>query len=360
MVTTRVQLFIISAFWTCIALFSAAQLSEIPNVQARNIPFYVLFARQWAIWGLWIPITLVVLYAGKRLQLTASPLQNWALHVLICLALAFIHLLIAGLLRLYLYPQHTVINEPWLQRMVRMYLLIDIIIYWGILGIGYAMEYYRLYQAREVQTAELKAELAQARMQALTMQLQPHFLFNALNSVVALVRKQENPAAVKMLVRLSDLLRYVLEKTSDDLVPLSQEIHFIEQYLAIEQVRFYDRLQIEYAIEPDTLEIEIPNLLLQPLVENAIKHGISGSITGGCIQIRAWKTPSHLHIVIRDNGLGLPADAATIEEGIGLHNTRSRLHHVYGEGADFHLTPCSDGGACATIRIAFTPLTINH
>jgi signal transduction histidine kinase len=213
---------------------------------------------------------------------------------------------------------------------------LGILIYWSVVGIKSAFGYYQKYRERELRTSQLEARLAQSRLQVLKMQLHPHFLFNTLNAISELVHKDPE-SADRMLGELSDLLRLSFESLDVQEVPLKQELEFLEKYLEIELMRFHDRLSVVMKVEPEVLDARVPNMILQPLVENAIKHGIAPRSSGGRIEIGAARVNGHLSITVTDDGIGVPfGDLEGLHEGVGLTNTRSRLRHLY--GSDHHFT----------------------
>jgi two-component system, LytTR family, sensor kinase len=229
-----------------------------------------------------------------------------------------------------------------------------VIIYWVILMIIMTLNYYRQYQEEKLNASSLKAQLAQAQLQALKMQLHPHFLFNALHSVTALILKNENREAVRMINRLGELLRLAIKDTAIQLVPLEQELEFTERYLEIERIRFQDRLTVQMDIDPKALNAEVPNLILQPFVENALRHAIARHSTAGGIGIRAQCQGENLHLEVSDNGPGLPEDWLEAKsDGVGLKNTRARLIQLYGKGYDFDVSNRKEKGAVATIVLPF-------
>ena len=225
--------------------------------------------------------------------------------------------------------------------------------YWAILGVIYAINYYRKYREHELKASQLETQLAQAQLQALKMQLHPHFLFNTLHAVSSLMRKDVE-AADSMIARLSDLLRLTLENTGVQVVTLRQELEFLESYLEIEQTRFQNRLEVRMDIAPETLDARVPNLILQPLVENAIRHGIAPRSAPGCIEIRAAHDRERLRLQVRDNGPGLPeSQNAAIKEGVGLANTRARLEQLYGAAQSFELKNQPEGGLLVSLTLPF-------
>src|SRR4051794_31891293 len=180
----------------------------------------------------------------------------------------------------------------------------NLLIYSVVVSISHTASYYTKYQDHALQTAELEKRLTESRLQALQMQLNPHFLFNTLHAISALMHKDVE-AADRMIARLSDLLRYALESTNDQEVPLHQELAFLERYLEIEQTRFGDRLLVHKQIDPATLNVQVPNLILQPLVENAIRHGIEPHARRGEIYLAARRDNGYIYLEVRDNGSGL-------------------------------------------------------
>jgi LytS/YehU family sensor histidine kinase len=181
----------------------------------------------------------------------------------------------------------------------------SILIYLGVVGIKSAYSYYQKYRERELQASKLEARLAQSRLQVLKMQLHPHFLFNTLNAISELIYK-DRESADRMLTDLSDLLRMSFENLEVQEIPLKQELEFLRKYLEIEQMRFHDRLTVDMDIAPETLDASVPNMILQPLVENAIKHGIAPRVSGGRIDIHTRRSNGHLELTVFDDGLGVP------------------------------------------------------
>jgi signal transduction histidine kinase len=225
--------------------------------------------------------------------------------------------------------------------------------YLAIVTLGHTAHYFGLYRTRQLHASDLEARLARTHLQVLKMQLQPHFLFNTLNTVAELVHTDPE-AADQMITRLGRLLRLSLDSAGHQVVPLRQEIDFLRVYLQIEQVRFQDRLQIVWDVAPDTLDAAVPTLLWQPVLENAIRHGVTPLAGRGRILIASQREGDELVLEIRDNGAGLPA-AGVPREGVGLSNIRERVEQLYGSRAAFRLAPALGGGTSATLRIPFTP-----
>jgi len=215
-----------------------------------------------------------------------------------------------------------------------------------------AWDYGKKVRERELRASQLESQLVQAQLQALRMQLHPHFLFNTLHAVSVLVRKGDDQAAVRMIAGLSDLLRLALDSAGAHEVPLKQEMDFVERYLAIEQVRFRDRLQVSVSLAPETLDAMVPNMLLQPLVENAIRHGVARAAFGSQITIQSQRQDGRLEIRVRDTGPG-PQAAISSGTGVGLRNARERLFRLHGDDQELRLEPASGGGALVIIRLPF-------
>jgi two-component system, LytTR family, sensor kinase len=223
-----------------------------------------------------------------------------------------------------------------------------------MLGIGYGIEYLRRARERELRTAHLAGQLARAQLQALNMELHPHFLFNALNSISALMHRDVR-AADRMLGRLQDLFRLTLQKNGAHEVPLKDELEILEPYLEIEQARFGERLVIDWQVDADALEATVPQLVLQPIVENAIKYSIAPRSSRGRIRIAAFRDGGDLQLEVEDDGPGFQATArpAKRKGGVGLLNTRARLEQLYNGKHRLELTTGDQGGACVRIRFPF-------
>jgi two-component system, LytTR family, sensor kinase len=230
--------------------------------------------------------------------------------------------------------------------------LVDDIVttYLPIVLIAHVASYYRRFQERELRSSQLQAQLEKARLQTLKSQLQPHFLFNTLNSISALMLTNVE-AADRMITRLGDLLRTSLESAGTQMTTLSRELEFVNCYIEIEKIRFEERLTVSLDIAPETLDASIPHLLLQPLVDNAIKHGISRLVSGGEIRISATRDDSDLHLEVRDNGPGFRDPNHHPSSGLGLRITRERLETIYGQDQSVELLTPLEGGAVVRVSI---------
>jgi two-component system, LytTR family, sensor kinase len=220
---------------------------------------------------------------------------------------------------------------------------------WSLLYFG--IKHYRQLQEQTARTLKAEALAHQAQLQALRYQLNPHFLFNTLNAISTLVAQQENAAANRMLSRLSDFLRLTLESSDAHEVPLSVELDFVKRYLEIEQVRLGDRLEVKFNISPEALSVPVPNLILQPLVENAIRHSIAPRESGGRLEIEARCTEGLLQLEVRDDGPVLTGELSLLYQGVGLSNTQARLAQLYGSSHAFELQAADVGGLAVIIRL---------
>jgi len=242
------------------------------------------------------------------------------------------------------YTSWILTNLPW-----------SVFLYFSVLGCVFAFSYYREAREREAQQARLATQLAEARLGALRMQLNPHFLFNSLNAITVLVRDQNTRDAAHMLELLSAILRQVLKSDKRHEVPLDKELQFTERYLAIEQVRFSDRLRVNWSIDPSIRDAMVPEFILQPLVENAVRHGVANQADAGVIEVTAVRSDGHLVLSVKDDG---PGYYPTSESGVGLTNTRARLETLFGEAGSLEILNAPAGGAVATVRLPFRTETI--
>lgn len=347
--------------WTIIGAFFVSRniVSTLSRGQAiawhRHILFELLY---WYIWALLTPLIFRLAdryrILGRGWQRNALALTFWGLLI------AVVQMAIDYAVNLSLAIWVIRVPEQEISRVlagIKTSIIVEsfagFLTYWVILGIYYAFDYYRKYHDREVKALQLEGRLAQAELQNLKMQLHPHFLFNTLNTISVLIL-EDAQAANYMLVRLSDLLRITLESAGAQEVSLKQEIEFLQSYLEIEQTRFQDRLTVRFDVDPSTLNARVPNLILQPLVENAIRHGIAPRASPGLIEIQASRTNGVINLLVRDNGPGLRgSDPETIAKGVGLTNTQARLHHLYGKSHRFDLQESPEGGLMVKVQIPF-------
>lgn len=342
-------------------LYIIGRLGQEPAPFLSTVAFVMPF---WYVWALYLP--LVVWIARHRPIERGRILSRTATHLGIALVLAFVHTAtrfgLQPAIREALHADAasgSVLN-PLLALSV-LELPVHVFIYGAILGATYVIGYYRRLQERELAATRLSAQLARAQMQALRMQLNPHFLFNALNSIAMLVRDSKRDTAVDTLEGLGDLLRYVLEDSAAQEVKLKHEIEFIRRYLAIEQIRFQDRLAVEINTDHDTLDALVPNLVLQPIVENAIRHGTAGPLAASTVTVTALREGASLRLRVVDDGPGFSgAPAGRGGTGLGMSNTRKRLAQVYGERASLEVEDRSPRGAAVTIVLPFHTVPLDE
>lgn len=342
-------------FWTVIGLSFASQfylssaLFGYPTVtwgQAVSITL--------GDWYVWAVLSLPIIWFARRFPLHR---RNWGKLLVIHLTASLVVCIAYVLIRAAVGQ----LQNPWLgmtstfggtvARLLLKNSFLNLLIYWIIVSVSLAFDYYRKYRDREVRTADLERRLAEAKLMALQMQLNPHFLFNALHTISALMHRDVE-AADRMIARLSELLRLALENTDANEVPLRDELDFLRRYLEIEKTRFGDRLEVRLDVAPDALDGLVPNLVLQPLVENAIRHGIEPHRKPGRVALAARRDGNDLHLEVRDNGAGLKPDGS-FRMGIGLSNTRARLEQLYGRRQRFEFHEAPDGGLAVRISIPF-------
>jgi two-component system LytT family sensor kinase len=360
--TLRIGLPRIFGVATAFGIFSALQaFNYVSLFTDRQTPFYILLALNVTYWYAWAVLVPGILWMARRYRFGR---QNWkraaAMHALGVLAFTFVHALITISARVVIMKLPGGREIDWWMSFHELFFLNfdwEMITYWAIVGISHALDFHRESQEREVTAAQLQTRLAEAQLQALQRQLHPHFLFNTLHTISALMHR-DTDAADAMLAKLSDLLRLTLDRVGTQQVSLKDELDFLQKYLDIERTRFADRIAVSIRVEPDTLDASVPNLVLQPLVENALRHGIGPQVGGGTVEIVAAREGDELRLVVRDNGAGLSTDAMNaFNTGVGLSNTRSRLEHLYGARHRFEFHSPPGGGLAVTIVIPFVPIS---
>ncbi len=346
---------LIALGWTLFGLFFASEVIIIRAYEGRPMKLGETLAAWMICACVWLSLTPLLLYLARRFPLERRRwLKSTLVHLAASVAFSLLQLgayvLVALLVGLYSGQQ------PFFASFRNLFIAsfhFDLLTYWAIIGLSQALDYYRKYRERELRAAQLETTLAQAQLDALRMQLHPHFLFNTLNSISVLMA-EDTKAARRMLTRLSDLLRASLENKGTHEVTLKEELEFLESYLEIEQTRFQDRLTVRLEVEPKALDACVPNLILQPLVENAIRHGIAPRAAPGLIEIRARRENGMVQLEVCDNGAGLGTSSPeSLMKGIGLSNTRARLEQLYGASHRFELHNREGGGLTVTIAIPF-------
>lgn len=333
---------------------AGAQTQSWGDVLVGNMPW-------WLIWAAFTPLVIGVSRLVRHD--TDRPLKFVLVHVTAAAGFSAIHHVIVGALFYYTHTRGGVVpsNGEFVPMTVALqirvffnaFFMLNVLTYAAVVAAYYGHEYYRRHREGEVRTARLEAKMHEARLAALRMELNPHFLFNTLHAVAGLVRGNNKRGAIQMLARLSDLLRATLEHGSDPEVPLDMEMKLLRSYLEIEQVRFGDRLDVTITADFAARALLVPPLILQPLVENAIKHGVARHSAPSRVEIRADATNTELVLSVTNTASGsrFAADELARNRGIGLSNTRQRLAEMYGSDASLTLDVTSLGSARATIRM---------
>jgi two-component system, LytTR family, sensor kinase len=335
------------AGWTIFGLIAFGQ-----DVSIRLL---VQDPRPWQEWVYWTVRVLIsaaltpfILWAGTRWPLERHTwARNLAPHLMMSLCFAALRTAIEASIFLPLRAAHYMADAPpWVQSFgdaVKTLVIFGIpgalIAYWIVLSIQATFRHYEKLQERELHAAELHAEVARARLETLKLQLQPHFLFNTLNGIATLVREQRATQAEEAIGHLSDLLRAVLDDMDAHEVTLARELEHLRLYLAIQQMRFSDRLQAQIDVEADALDAAVPHMGIQPLVENAIRHGIGKRAASGSLRVEARRVDEQLHILVSDNGPGFSPQKTGASRGRGLSNIRARLQQLYGAAAELRFLP---------------------
>lgn len=337
--------------WALMGLYMATW--DLAMYPSGSIPrLLVMNLLQNGTWGL-LGLFLLWLANHRPIESFAwSQWRTWGLHLLASVAVAVLGLFLAYLISLLV--QSGEMKEPlnWakafngLPRFYRAYFHTNLLFMWAVVAAFHGLRIYRKYKAREVEAALLEARFAEAQNQALRMQLQPHFLFNTLNSISALVHANPD-GADEMISRLGDFLRATLDSPHEQWVTLRRELAFIQDYLAIEQIRFQERLRVEVQIPAELMDVRVPNFILQPLVENALKHGLADRPQGGSLFLRARKEFGNLVLEVQDDGEGYSPG----REGVGLGNVRSRLGLLYKGRHQLEILGVSGRGTLVVLKL---------
>ena len=338
--------------WTIVALFFCTQVYVMNSAERSPIRFrdFLFQALSCYFWALATPL---VLWLSKRYCIER---HNWrrraALHFGVSILLSCTLIVSHFLFYMVLVGRAGSITGRRIFNTTFYNLDKWMLFYWVIVGMSHAFSYYNSFRKGELKASELRTQLIQSQLEALKMQVQPHFLFNTLHSISALLSK-DTDGARKMITRLGDFLRLTLENSGSMEVTLQQEIEFLNGYLEIERIRFQDRLTTEIRVDPEVLDVRVPNLILQPIVENAMRHAI-GNTTSGRVEVTAAARNGRLRIEVKDNGPGIQAEQileARQSRGVGLANTQARLAGLYGDSARFELKNNPGGGLVVSFEI---------
>ena len=342
--STRNFFLLIVSCATFLAVLYAARTIFASVAQQRAIDWVRQVGFEFVFWYVWAAFTPLVIWFARKFDLqrnaTRSIIALVAFGLLIAPLQATVEFSLAYAIDLLRHAPDMLLRRQIFWRAVAVGAFGNFIVYALIVCGHYAYDYYQKYREREIRSVELEGRLAQAELQNLKMQLHPHFLFNTLHTISVLMMRDAD-LANRMLIRLSDLLRITLDNPGSHMVPLKQELDFLRGYLEIEQTRFQDRLTVDIDVQPSALDAQVPNLILQPLVENAIRHGIATRPGAGHIDLRATTDGPVLRLHVRDDGPGL--DGA-FKKGIGLTNTEARLRQLYGAAHTFEIRNSTPGG----------------
>lgn len=320
--------------------------------------FVYIAAMNAVVWVGWAPFALAIFALARRYRFAR---QTWRSALLVHLPASLLvtcaHIVLVATGRFALQTLWGV-DAVWTRNVsdaLFRTLDFELPVYWALVGLQHAVDYHQEMRERELRAAQVETRLVAAQLGTLQQQLHPHFLFNTLHAISTLVHRDPQKAD-EMIERLSDLLRLTLDKVGVQEVPLAEELEYLRAYLDIEQVHFGDRLQIQYRISPGTLHALVPNLILQPLAENAIRHGLEPRRQAGRLSIEASLEGTQVVLRVRDTGRGLSRiGVAGTNAGVGLTNTRARLERLYGGAGRLDLEPNPGGGTVATVTMPFRP-----
>jgi two-component system LytT family sensor kinase len=348
--------FWIAAIWAGIGLFDATQTVFVMRAEGMHHSWLRLFFTllfSWIPWALATPLALRLVRRCPAAQWRR--LSTWLTHLGACAAIGLVY---AGWIAVWeewlnpwaLSPGPDQFAQLWLRKFNNG-LLSYLILYGVILLVGSMLDSRERLARQQAETARLNEQLSQAQLNALRRQIEPHFLFNTLNAIAGLVREKRNDAAVDMIAGLSDFLRRVVEESGRQQVSLSEELDFAQKYLDIQKVRFAERLQISVDVPRELFPAQVPSLILQPMVENAVKHGIAKRVQGGAIRIAASRSNGTLRLSVYNDGPGLPAGWEKIHTGVGMSNVRTRLQNLYGDEFDLSMQNQDPGGVEVSVSV---------
>jgi hypothetical protein len=364
-----------TGIWGIACLVFASQNALRYIMRGQTVDWFASFGMEALYWVPWLALTPVLLWTARHKPLgSGAPSAHTYWHIGVMVAVSLVQVPAADALQYIGATSHGMFppgdHVEFAREIYRNSFPALVITAWWkyavFMGLYYAFAYHRRFREREIVAAQLEAQLATAHLQALRMQLNPHFLFNALHSA-AMLTMMDPDAAHRVLVQLSALLRTTLDRSASAEVPLAEEIDFLDRYLAIEQIRFQDRLQVDIRADDDALAGTVPNLILQPLVENAVRHGIARRTDARRLTIRGARENGSLVLEVEDDGPGLPGGWTLTppegSSGVGLANIRSRLERMYGEHGRLELlTPTRENGepghgVLARVTIPYHPAT---
>ncbi len=347
----------IASIWLGFGLFDATQTVFVMRAEGMHHAWVRLFITMVVEWLPWAVATPFVLRLGRRFPpVKLRPVSTWLTHLAACAAVGLVFTAWTAWLEVLLNPY--ALSTPlgpfthvWVDKFYN-WLLATALLYATILIVSSVLESRERLAQEQTETARLNEQLSKAQLNALRRQIEPHFLFNTLNAVAGLVRERRNDAAVSMIAGLSDFLRRVLDDSTRQQVPLGEEVEFAQKYLDIQKVRFAERLQLSVDVPQELYPAQVPSLILQPMVENAVKHGIAKRAQGGAIRIAATRNNGTLTLSVCNDGPSLPADWET-DAGIGISNVRTRLQGLYGDAFQLSMRNQDAGGVEVSVSLPF-------
>jgi len=348
----------IAAIWCAGALFDASQTVLIMHAEGRHHAWLPLFGTELVSWLPWALATPLVIYLARRYPIArCMSVRTLCVHIVAFALISAVAESWSTVLQMLFNPWNNrrwpTFLDTWTTTLT-FQVLTFLIVYALILTVTYLVDA-RDSMARQItETARLNEELSKAQLAALRRQIEPHFMYNALNSIAGLVRDQRHDAAVSMIVGLSEFLRRSAEDSHRAQVALREEVEYLQRYLDIQKVRFGERLQVSVDIPAELLRAQVPNLLLQPLVENAIKHGISKRVAGGNVRVAGACNNGNLHLSVYNDGPSPPADWEATSTGVGLANLRTRLRILHGRESELQLKRANPGGVEVVVTLPFT------
>jgi two-component system, LytTR family, sensor kinase len=346
----------IVAIWGAIAVWDATQTVLVMRSEGMHHNWLPLWLSSVLVWFPWAIVTPLVFRLGSAFPpQRLRPFTTWLVHPAACAVVGLSAAAWNSLVEVLLNPwagQRPIFFTPlWIDKYYNG-VLSSILLYSCILGAQYMLESSQRLAVQQAEAARLSELLSKAQLRALRQQIEPHFLFNTLNAIAGLVREERNDDAVNMIVGLSDFLRRVVEDSDRQQVALAEEIEFLQKYVDIQKARFADRLQVSVEIPRELLPAQFPALILQPMVENAIKHGIAKRVQGGVIRVTAFRSNGSLNLSVYNDGPGLPG-RDEMRSGIGLSNVRSRLQGLYGDAFQLTMHDCPPSGVEVELSVPY-------
>jgi len=339
--------------WLVLGLFDATQTVVSMRAMGMQHNWFTLWLVTLGAWLIWMAFTPVVLRLQRGFALPARAVAPWLVHLLACMAIGALWAVWTALLEHTTNPFAYPHADPFgalLRAKLLNNLVADFIIYGAVLAVSITFDAHERLLLQRTASARLAELLAQAQLAALRLQLEPHFIFNALNAVTGLIREHKEKEAIAAIAALGDLLRRVTGRSEAQFVTLADEIDFLHKYLDIQQLRFGERLRCEFDIPAGLLAAQVPDFILQPLAENAVKHGIAKRAKGGVLRIAATRAGEVLTLGVYNDGPLLPSST---QDGVGLSNTRQRLRALYGDAQSLLLEDHAGNGVLATITLPY-------